>query len=272
MSERFPGVLIKPKSANRKLGPVDIIKTPELKRARLVPRAPYVASTYVSIKGTCDDACKFKDAGCFAESGYTGLMVARLDGEVTRKRGNIGIEEAAAIDTLFPRGVPQDGGKYGKAGRDLRLHVSGDAEDEQAAIALSLAAARYRTRGGGVVWTYTHAWRRIPRSMWGPIEVLASVETVKDIDRARFIRGYVPTLVVREFPTRKVFSVPGTEVRFIPCPAETKKTTCTQCRLCFDTARLYKDKLGIAFAVHGKDRNKAKKKLPIYGTLFGTIE
>lgn len=271
MTERFPGVLIKPKSANRKLGPVDIVRGPTLQRPRLVPKGPFVASTYVSIRGTCDDVCKFKDSGCFADAGYTGLMVHGLDKEVKRRKSNIGVTEAAAIDALFVHGVPRDGGKYGTAGRDLRLHVSGDAQDDIAAIALSSAAMRYRARGGGVVWTYTHSWRRIVRSLWGPIQVLASVETAKDAHRARYLKGYVPALVVREFPSKKVFSIPDCDIKFIPCPAETSKTTCTQCRLCFDTDRLYKEKLGIAFAVHGRSGAEAKKKLPIFNSLFGVI-
>lgn len=278
MSDRYPGVLVKTKSANRKLSPVQEVTVDirkgvpvRLKRARLVPQRPYVAATYLSIKKSCSDACVFKGGGCFAESGYSRIMIGRLDRELGDSQPNLGVDEATAIDELFPEGVPQDGGRNGTRGRDLRLHVSGDAQDGVSARALGMAAARYHQRGGGAVWTYTHSWRHIPRSLWGPVEVLASVENGEDANRARYIRGYVPALVVREFPSSKAFSVPNTDIRFVPCLAETQNMTCVECRACFDTAGLKKKNLGIAFAVHGVASKAAKKKLPIYGTLFGAI-
>jgi len=280
MSEQFPGVLVKGKSANRKLGPVDEVKFDmrkgkrvELKRSRFVPRAPFVASTYLSIQKSCDDVCAFKNGnGCFAESGYSKLMIDRLDEELGRSRPNLGVREAEAIDKLFPHGVPQDGGRDGTKGRDLRLHVSGDAQDDVAARALGMAAMRYVGRGGGTVWTYTHSWRHIPEAEWGPhISVMASVETAKDANKARYLRNYVPALVIREFPSTKVFSLPGTDVKFFPCLAETQGMNCAECRACFDTDGLKKKNLGVAFAVHGMGSAKAKKRLSMYGSLFGVI-
>ncbi len=278
MSDAFPGVLIKQKSANRKLSPVDEVNFDmrgglpvKLKRTRFVPRPPYVVASYLSIKKSCSDSCVFKSGGCFAESGYTKLMISRLDEELGRSRPNLGVVEAAAIDQLFIHGVPQDGGRDGTKGRDFRLHISGDAQDDVAARALGMAASRYRGRGGGAVWTYTHSWRHVQRVEWGPIEVLASVENGKDANRARYMRGYAPALVIREFPSHKVFSIPDTDIRFVPCLAETQGMTCAECRACFDTEGLKKKNLGIAFAVHGMAAKQAKKKLPIYNTLFGTI-
>lgn len=280
MSERFPGVLIKNKSANRKLSPVAEVthdfhdgKAVKLKRSRWVPQAPFVAATYLSIQGSCDDVCTFKNGnGCFAESGYSKLMIQKLDAEVKGKKFNLGHIEARAIDALFPKGVPQDGGRDGTKGRDLRLHISGDAQDESAALALGLAASRYHNRGGGAVWSYTHSWRHIPRAVWGPdIEIFASCETADDVNKARYLKGYVPALVVREFTSSKVFSVPGTDQRFFPCLAETQDLNCAQCRACFDTKGLMKKNLGVAFAVHGMGAARAKKRLPILDSLFGTL-
>lgn len=280
MSEQFPGVLVKGKSANRKLGPVDEVKftvrggkRTVLKRPRYVPRAPFVASTYLSIQKSCDDSCVFKNGnGCFAESGYTKLMIDRLEEEVGgRGLPNLGVTEARALDTLFPGGVPQDGGRDAKRGRDLRLHVSGDAANDRSARALGGAAERWVERGGGTVWTYTHSWRRIHRDVWGPkVQVLASVETASEVGEAR-ANGYAPALVIREFLSTKVFSVPGTDVRFFPCLAETHNLTCATCRACFDTEGLKKKNLGVAFAVHGRGATKAKKRLPMYNSLFGVL-
>ncbi len=280
MSERYPGVLIKPKSANRKLSPVQEVthdirdgKKVELDRSRWVPQKPFVAATYLSIQGSCDDVCVFKNGnGCFAESGYSRQWIQLLDGEVAGKKLNLGVIEAQAIDALWPKGVPQDGGRRGDRGRDLRLHISGDAQDGAAARALGMAAGKYRLRGGGIVWGYTHSWRKIPRLDWGPdIEIFASCETAKDVNKARYLRNYPVALVVPEFPSHKVFSIPGTDQRFFPCLAETQELNCAECRACFDTKGLMKKNLNVAFAAHGTTAAKAKKRLPIYDTLFGTI-
>ena len=137
---------------------------------------PFIVSTWVSISGTCPDVCTFKDNGCYAQAGATHLVMGRLD-RASRGRTSLSItlEEAAAIDELFPGGVPQDGAR---GGRDMRLHVGGDVSCRKGAKALGEAVARFQKRGGGRCWTYTHRWREVPREAWGPISVLASVERI----------------------------------------------------------------------------------------------
>jgi len=232
---------------------------------------PYVSATYVSIQSTCRDTCRFKNGnGCFAEAGYMGPLVRQLDrASEDLEPSEVSANEAALLDEFGP--VPQDGGKYGKSGRDLRLHISGDAFDEKSASLLAGAARRWRERGGGVVWAYTHSWASIPISAWGDIQVLASCETPSDVARARGL-GYAPALVVRDFNgARRAYPVPEIEGRVIPCPAETHDTTCVQCRLCFDVENLRKRKFVIGFSAHGRDDEKARRRLPILNSLFGNI-
>lgn len=267
------GVSFIPVARNRKLAPVLEIRLPN-GRARFRPLGPFVSSTYVSIQRTCQDSCTFKNGnGCFAEAGYTGPLVRALD-ESAYGMSGVGVarEEARAIDAAFGSGpVPRDGGKYGTVGRDLRLHISGDAFNTESALVLAGAALRWRERGGGVVWAYTHSWRVIPVEAWGSIQVLASCETPEGVAEARE-RGYAAALVVRDFRgARRAYSVPELAGKILPCPAETGEITCVQCRLCFDTEGLRKRGLAIGFSAHGRDAKKARRHLPMLGTLFGNM-
>lgn len=255
---------------NRKLAPVRET-VGSTGRVRFESLGPRCAATYVTIQGTCPSSCRFKNGnGCFAEAGYMGPLIRRLDRETRGLRPvDVAQNEADAIDAFHP--IPQDGGKYGNAGRDLRLHVSGDAFDTESAEILAGAARRWKERGGGAVWAYTHSWRTIPVEAWTGISVLASCETPRDVAEARE-RGYAPAIVVRDFRgARRAYELPEISGRVLPCPAETSKTTCVQCRLCFDVEGLRKRNLVIGFSAHGRDIEKAKRRLPILDTLFGNL-
>ena len=231
-------------------------------RHRPEPAGPYCAATYVAIEPTCPSSCRFKAAGCYVKAGFTKLANQLLEEAAVGLAPDAVIHaEAALIDRAWPRGrVPQDGGRDGRRGRDLRLHIGGDTTSVSATLALAHAARRYRARGGGAVWTYTHRWNQIPRAAWGPISVLASVETVRAANLAR-ARGYVPALVVPQFPSRRRFRLENMVDEVLPCPAETGRRTCIECRLCLDTAGLRRRRQAIGFAVHGSEKGKVS--LPV---------
>lgn len=261
------------KSANQKLSPVELVDV-GMARLRPIARAPFCCSTYVSIAATCNDSCAFKrrpdgsPGGCFADTGFTRISMSQMDeaaGQLTS--AEVLAQEAAAIDRSFAgRGgparvgpVPQDGAR---GGRDLRLHVGGDVGSAAGAALLAGAAQRWRARGGGAVWAYTHDWRTVPRAAWGSISVLASVERPQQIEEARK-RGYPAAIVVREFPRgERAFRVVGTSAKVIPCPAETRDLTCVECRLCLDRDLLGLD-VAIGFKVHGKASDAARRSLPV---------
>lgn len=247
----FRGARFAMKSANAKLSPVELEATDGI-RSRPVPQGPFCCATSTSIEATCDDSCPFKGNGCFADAGFTRIQSVKMNREAEESTGlEVAQEEAALIDSQWPRGVPQDGAR---GGRDLRLHVAGDASGVGAARALAGAAQRWGERDGGAVWTFTHAWRTIPRAAWGPIAVLASVESVAQAREAHRA-GYAPALVVEDFPNGdKAWSIGG-KLKAIPCPAETRGLTCVECRLCLDQD-LHKLKRAIAFKAHGQQVDK----------------
>ena len=164
------------------------------------------------------------------------------------------------IEAAFKRSqVPQDGAR---GGRDLRLHIGGDASSEKAAQRLAWAVETWRYRGGGAAWTFTHRWREIHPGAWGEISALASVESAEEAEEARR-RGYVPAIVVERFPSRRAFRIRGMRDDVIPCPNETSggAVTCVECRLCLDAPALRRRGKAIAFAVHGLGASKVR--LPV---------
>lgn len=215
-----------------------------------------VDATYASIEATCPKACPFKGEGCYAQMGYVAITTNKLDrGAENLTAYQVAKVEADAINNSYNGGpVP--------AGRDLRIHVAGDARSSGCAKLIAKAVDRWKARGGNKVWSYTHAWRLVPRSAWGQVSILASVESVKDVKAAR-AQGYAPAIVVPEHPGDKAFYLEGSKTKWIPCPAQTRNIGCTDCRLCFNADGLLKRNSGIAFAAHGAGSAKAKRQLPM---------
>lgn len=195
-----------------------------------------VAATYAPIQQTCPKSCVLRDAGCYAQNSRAGFTNRRLEAAAKGKHAlTVAKAEAAKIRALkVPPGHP------------LRLHVTGDCRTEAAARVLAAAADDYR---GGSVWTYTHAWRDIPREAWGRISVLASCESMRDAREAR-ARGYVPALIVAEHPEDGRAWEDDNGERWVPCPEQTRGVPCVDCRLCFDPPA------GITFAAHGQRRKR----------------
>lgn len=204
------------------------------------------AGATCAAQGSCPGSCPFKDGGgCYAESGRLGQFVTRelnLSAEVLVADAlAIAEAEAHAIDALT---ITLD--------RPLRLHTVGDCASDETARLVAQAAARYMARGGGQVWTYTHAWAQVKRESWGDVAVLASCETTEQIFWARQA-GYATSVVVEEFPSPRRYVLKGEPLGqdVIPCPAQTKGIVCTDCKLCFDATRLRRQGLTIGFALHG---------------------
>jgi hypothetical protein len=252
-------VAIQRKSSNRKLAPQTQEKFPGGWR-RNVPQGPFVVSTYVSIAATCPSSCAFKGNGCYVQSGPTARHSAALDAAALGRSGVAVIRaEVDALDRTYPKRIPQDGAR---GGRDLRLHVGGDVSCSLGAMLLAGAAERWKARGGGRVWTYTHRWASIPSHAWGPsVSVLASCESEDDVIAA-WVQGYAPSIVVPEFPRdRRVFAIGRRTMRMglraVPCPVEAgSQVTCATCRLCMDDLALRRRRLVVAFAAHGPGRGR----------------
>jgi len=231
---RRGGAAASPRTSNIKLGPV--------------------AATYVSQK-SCPKTCPFYNNGCYAEYGpmywaVTSKVNASAGDDTTTQLAK---DEAALIDEL-PADVP------------LRLHVVGDCSTKTAAAIVSAAADRYEERGAAAgneasVWTYTHAWKKVPRKEWKQVSVLASCENADQVKEATEA-GYATAVVVPEFKQNSAYEADG--IKLIPCPQQTGKcASCLDCKLCTRDATLRNRGLTIAFIPHGPGTKKVRKSLDV---------
>lgn len=220
--------------------------------ARSLNRKIGDAATTYAAQGSCPSSCVFKDGGgCYAESGSIGKFVTQPLNHAAGTDASpedIARFEADEIDALEV--VP---------GRVLRLHTVGDCPTDEAAAIVGAAAGRYMDRGGGPVWTYTHAWREVERASWARTSVLASCETWEDVDEAR-ARGYATAMVVEEFTSDKLYKIgradgahnptspPGA---LLPCPQQTRGVACSDCRLCMNDGGILERGYTIGFELHG---------------------
>jgi hypothetical protein len=235
MSNKESPISLTEKSSNKKLG-------------------DNVAATYAPIEQTCPSSCQLKNDGCYAQMGFVGIQNARLTRNA--RKGSLNATalaklEAKLIDESFK-------GKQLKKKTPLRLHVSGDVKTKTGVKYLSASARRYIARGGGKVWTYSHAWSKLPKSLWNGISVLASCDTIREAKEA-LKAGYAPAMVVPEFESEKAYMIEG--IKGIPCPEQTRGVTCQNCGLCMNADKLVQQNSMILFAVHGARSEKFKLKV-----------
>ena len=218
--------------------------------------AKKIDATYVSIEASCPTSCPLKDESCYAQQSFTGFHGRKLDKEAVGFTPlQAARQEAAAINNSY------NGNKV-PMGRDLRLHVAGDSRTIKGTRLINNAVGNWKKRGGGDCWSYTHAWKHVPRKEWSNVSMLASVNSIDDIKLARQ-QGYAPAIVVAEHTSNKAYLVNGSFTKLIPCPNQTTGVACSECRLCFNTDRLFQGHYGIAFAAHGINKNKIKRRLTV---------
>jgi hypothetical protein len=204
-------------------------------------------SVTLASQASCPSICPFRGSGCYAESGPMALHTNRLNSDPITSSIAIAQQEAAAIRNLSGK-------------RHLRLHTVGDCRTDRAARIVALAAAEFSAKHGKVAWSYTHSWRTVSRKSWMQVSVLASCETMQDIQEAQD-RGYATAIVVEHHPENGRAYKVG-EQTIIPCPQQTRENvTCASCGLCRRDGDLLARKQTIAFAVHGAGKKRAVKGL-----------
>ncbi len=223
---------------------------------RKIARNEKVDATYASIDHSCPDSCELKKGGCYAKQGYTGIIARRLSKQAEHSSAmEIAKAEAKAIDESYNGGSVPD--------RNIRIHVLGDSRTVLGTRLINKAIERWKKRGGKIAWSYTHAWKKVPRKEWSNVSILASVSNTQEVKQARK-QGYAPAIIVGNFKNKKAFKLPGSDVTWIPCPAQTHdQISCTDCKLCFKSEFLFNTKRGIAFEAHGACKNEAKVRLKI---------
>ena len=215
--------------------PVKAVEISENKKTGLV------SATYAS-QNSCPDDCPFYRNGCYAEFGPTGIHTRKISSSHIVSSIEIAKAEAEAI-----RGLS---GRF-----DLRVHVVGDCADDDSANIVSTAMAEHKAKHDCEAWTYTHAWRDVSSRSWNNQNVLASVESIADIKKARR-REYAAAIVVAKFKSDKLYIEDGEKL--LPCPNQTRGVQCVDCRLCMKTEHLRNNDISIAFEAHGAGEKKVR--------------
>jgi hypothetical protein len=204
------------------------------------------ATTYAPIRQSCPSSCSLRGSGCYGQSGPVAIHGARLEAQCD----GLSAETVAILESAE---IADHGRRQQRTGssQPLRLHTFGDCRTVSAAVHMADACDEWQ----GPVWTYTHAWRDIPRAAWGRVSVLASCETLSDAKDA-LATGYAAAIVVSEHPASgRAYEVGG--VRVVPCPEQTRGRTCVECRMCWDDEGLRDRATVVAFAAHGSGRRRA---------------
>ncbi len=197
---RFPAALYVESTGNTKVigGPNYVARRKQDHR--------FAAATYASISSSCPDECKLRDNGCYAQQGKTSLTIIRLDEEAKEFGMNslaTAASEAYSIYTSHGKGKSSGGGTVmatrAKNRGYLRVHVGGDSQTIPGTQLIANAVHDWMRRGGEKAWSYTHAWRKVPRSAWGPVSVLASLDDPNTETMPARAQGYVPAVVVNSF-------------------------------------------------------------------------
>lgn len=212
--------------------------------------------TYVSLS-TCSSNCPFKNNGCYAELSFTAIHVNKLNQEAKNlPLVQIARQEAYAIDHCYNGGsIPNN--------TDLRLRVSGDCRTITGTKLINNACGRWKDRGGRNIFSYTHCWDIILREQWNNVSMLASIDSIDQVEFAKQ-NGYAPALVVSEHKDTKAYYINGSDVKWVPCPAQTKENiSCSTCRLCMKADWIFENNMGITFKAHGIKKNSIKKRLKV---------
>ncbi len=207
-----------------------------------------VATTWAAQK-TCSPLCPLRFNGCYYEKGPAAFTGRRLN----RAARSLQPYEIARQEAHAIRALPGD--------KPLRLHSGGDCRTAGAARLLADAVkayigkrVNYRREHGlptPACWTYTHSWRTIPRSAWGPISVLASCDNADEVAWAHR-RGYATALVTEAHPGKKRYTLPTVPrpIAVLPCVEQTMGVKCDECKLCWNDKRLLAARITVGFARH----------------------
>lgn len=180
-----------------------------------IPTA-YVGATVAEARASCE-GCALLERTCYAWKGFANVSFPKI---VERRRADparYSIERALE-------------GRW-KGARAIRIGAMGDPSSADRA-ALLRAVALAATAGLATI-SYTHFWRE-ERAAGLEGLCMASCEDVDDADDA-IAAGWTPAVILPWDHVREVgptFVLPSGGLGVV-CPAQTKGTTCNDCRMCW---------------------------------------
>ena len=219
---------------------------------------PTVATTTLPIRSTCPTTCMHhpdNEATCYAYQGPMMWHQRRLEKEGLSEWEIVNLEYAQ-VNT-----IPN--------GRLTRLHVAGEWVNAMHIKSVAKAVKKRALKA----WSYTHKWRSFKAATFKGISILASCETAAETARA-WVRGYAAALVVVKFDSDRAYELcysdgSGSGMVGIPCPYQTKKIPCEDCKLCLKGEWLHSQRKVILFEAHGARGRKLGEKLIQIGETNG---
>ena len=198
-----------------------------------------------SDRGTCPDACPFKNNGCYAE-GYP--LKGRWDEVTNGKRGGLFSDFVAQVAAL-PDNILW---RHNQSG-----DLPGDGENVDRGALLALAGANAGKRGFTFshynVETNKHNRAAIATANAKGFTINLSANNLDHADKLTDLNiGPVATVLPHDFDARKTTTPKGRIVA--QCPATYRDdVTCKTCGLCQKQSR----KVIVGFPAHGNSKRKA---------------
>ncbi len=198
-----------------------------------------------SDRGTCPDACPFKNNGCYAE-GYP--LKGRWDEVTSGKRGGLFSDFVAQVAAL-PENILW---RHNQAG-----DLPGDGENIDRGALLALAGANAEKRGFTFshydVETNKHNRAAIATANAKGFTINLSANNLDHADKLTDLGiGPVATVLPHDFDARKTTTPKGRIVA--QCPATYRDdVTCKTCGLCQKQSR----RVIVGFPAHGNSKKKA---------------
>lgn len=202
---------------------------------------------------SCSKSCPLKNKGCYAENSYVGIIVNRLN----KSSKNLTATQIARLESKAIVSAYTDQPK-----RNLRLHVSGDCKTIEGVKLINNAVKKWKNNSDKIAFSYTHSWDKIFRDQWSNVSMLASIDNVEQATAARE-NGYACALIVDKHSSNKAYKIEGSDITWLPCPAQTKDKNCMECKICLDADKLFKNNMGVTFESHGSRKNTINKRLKV---------
>ena len=191
-------------------------------------------STTKACRNSCPESCPYstsKKGGCYADGGKVGMWWDRTDNNLTDP-SEIAKWEVEAINRLSGQ-------------NPLRLHETGDCKTIEAAQIVSEACDRYHKRWGAEIFSYTHAWKDVPRDAWSDVVSIFGSCRLNQVDEVR-AQGYAPAIVVRNHHGTGPYVLDGEII--VPCVKDLDDdVVCAFCLMCTKADFFYKHGLTLAF-------------------------
>ncbi len=201
---------------------------------------------------TCPDTCPLKKNGCYADNYHLSMHWGKVS---NGERGVPWPDFLTQLKSLPARSAFRHDQAGDLVGNDNKINKTALAQLTKATKRLSgFTYTHYPVLSGAVESTLENNRQAIQEANKGGFVVNISADNIKQVDALMALK-VAPVAVLMPKESAKVTRTKAGN-KIVICPAQTsKKTTCSSCLLCADSARSY----AIGFLPHGSGAKKAQQ-------------